>query len=76
MALPPLSSKQPVELRRVPRSLPSQQHTIPKTGSQYPDGQDDDSSDTDSISSVYTAPEGADPEIPTTADHREGVEVL
>jgi hypothetical protein len=38
--------------------------------------QDDDSSDTDSISTVYTAPEGEDLEIPTNLDHREVVKEL
>lgn len=76
MALSPLNLNQPIEEAQIPRSVLSQQYVVPRTGSQYLERQDDDSSDTDSISSVYTAPEGENPEIPTSLDHREGIKFV
>lgn len=76
MALSPLNLDQPIEEAQIPRSLLSQQYAVPKPSSQYLERQDDDSSDTDSISSVYTAPEGENPEIPPSLDHREGIKLV
>jgi ankyrin repeat protein len=76
MTSSPLNSDRPVEVAQIPRSLLSQ-YTMLRAGPQYLDErQDDDSSDTDSISTVYTAPEGEDLGIPTNLDHREGVKEL
>lgn len=76
MALSPLNLDQPIEEAQIPRSLLSQQYAVSRSGSQYLERQDDDSSDTDSISSVYTAPEGENPEIPISVDHREGIRLV
>ncbi|KAJ5180317.1 hypothetical protein N7492_003527 [Penicillium capsulatum] len=67
-AAPPNSSgpDRPAEAARVPRTLPSQGHPISRdvscsTDQTEPESHDDSGSDTDSISSVYTAPEENDP---------------
>lgn len=74
MTISPLNSEHSVEISQIPRSLRAGQYTASIIGPQHLDErQDDDSSDSDSISSVYTAPEGGEPEMPTLLESSEGV---
>ena len=74
MTISPLNSEQSVEILQVPRSLLGRQYTASSIGLQHLDEiQDNDSSDSDSISSVYTAPEGGEPQMATPLESREGV---
>jgi ankyrin repeat protein len=72
MTISPSNPEQSVEVSHVPRTLLEGQYTVPRSSSQHREArEDDDNSDTESMSSVYTAPEGEDPEIPTQLAHRE-----
>jgi ankyrin repeat protein len=72
--IPP--SEHPTEAERTPRTIPVKPHATSRAGSRARTHKQDayDDSDSDSISSVYTAPEGeAGPDTSTNLDHQGGV---
>ncbi|KAJ5127560.1 hypothetical protein N7448_008339 [Penicillium atrosanguineum] len=77
LKISPLNSERFVEISQIPGSLLARQYTVSRTGSEGLDeGRYDDSSDTDSISSVYTAPEGEEPGMPTHLESHEKVTLV
>ncbi|KAJ5873529.1 uncharacterized protein N7473_013402 [Penicillium subrubescens] len=73
---PPPPSDHPTEAERTPRTIPAKPHATSRAGSRARTHKQDtyDDSDSDSIFSVYTAPEGeAGPDTSTNLDHQGGV---
>lgn len=69
------TSEQPTEVERTPRTIPMKPYSTTRAGSRVRTNTQDnyDDSDSDSISSVYTAPEGETGPDTTTLDYRSGV---